>query len=238
MASVRFSAIVKKIDLTTDVKLTLQLLHADDDAINLVPMRATRVWVEMETEQPDVDDVRKKNEAEAKRRSDAPAQQTLNFDETGFQVPAEPGTHLAVVESPADAPAGGALIEFPPPMYDGPVAYVCGGCGWRLDTLDGACAACGGTEFAEVPAELVEATADSVDQVDPGAEPEVIPYNQAKLAEMGESTGGPPSGMPSKLFGMERCPVCGDRDGERDTCGECEGYGWITPANSEGDPPE
>ena len=83
MPTVRFTALVKKLQMTSDVQVVLQVLRPDETAPKLVPMRNVKVWVEMETEQPDL--------IHGAEEPDQDAQMRLTFDETGFQVPAEAG---------------------------------------------------------------------------------------------------------------------------------------------------
>lgn len=85
MPTVRFTALVKKIQMASDVQVVLQVLRPDETAPKLVPMRSIRVWVEMETEQPDIEDVEVKE-------PEQDAQTRLTFDETGFQVPSAADT--------------------------------------------------------------------------------------------------------------------------------------------------
>lgn len=84
MPTVRFTALVKKIQMASEVQVVLQLLRPDETAAKLVPMRNLKVWIDMETEQPDLEDGEN-------RGSEPDAQMRLTFDETGFQVPAEAG---------------------------------------------------------------------------------------------------------------------------------------------------
>lgn len=83
MATARFAAMLEGITLKKDVKLTLVLTNPDEVLPSLVPMRAGRVVVLMRTEQQEIDDYNASLPPQT--------QQQLTFDETGFNVPADPG---------------------------------------------------------------------------------------------------------------------------------------------------
>jgi hypothetical protein len=149
MAQARFTAIVKKIDMSSDVKMQLLILQADDVLPDLLPMRATRVWISMETEQPDLEDVERINALRNDDEDEGPRQ--LTFDETGFNVPAvEVGVGAPEREQGMEAARPEAE---PDPPYDGPTEFVCEFCGWKTPELEGSCKECGCSQFKEVPVE-------------------------------------------------------------------------------------
>lgn len=81
MPTVRFTAVLKKIQMASDVQVVLQVLRPDETAPKLVPMRNLNVWVDMATEQPDIEDL-------GARVTEPDSQMRLTFDDSRFQVSA------------------------------------------------------------------------------------------------------------------------------------------------------
>jgi hypothetical protein len=145
MAKARFSGFVKKIDVADDCKMTLTIFDPDQVLSDLIPMRATRVWVDLETAQPNVDDVYEQNQRDARAGdgADGPEQLTLQFDGTGFQVPTVDGGS----GSDPQPSEPGEVVPMAPALVV--VGYKCTQCGREVKELAGDCE-CGCSMFDEL----------------------------------------------------------------------------------------
>lgn len=108
MPKARVSGFLKKITVGSDCKMDITIFDPDEVLPDLLPMRATRIWMEIETAQPDIEDIRGMNDRDAGKvspDSEEPEQLKLDFDQSGFQVPrleVLPGQDHANPEAPAD----------------------------------------------------------------------------------------------------------------------------------------